>query len=302
MDGGATRESAPVIQQHNRQTIGTYVDEYALTHPLGADTLRQYRITAKLFETWAGREVALDELDSRMVSEFVAAYGKQVSPRTVRSKRSQILALWRAAADDDLCDPPLKRVRPVRCPMIAPTAWTREEIQTLTATCARLPRWHRCGLRRAEWWQLAIRISWDTGLRWEDQMFRLRCDMISPDGCMAFVQHKTGRVMVARLADSTLAALRGSLERCPRELVTPWMGSHETFADQMRALVRKAGIRKGTWKWIRRAGATDVECREPGGASRHLGHAPGSRLAYSAYVDPTILAASRRMVAPQPLD
>jgi len=283
-------------------TLADYLHDYALTHPLSDEARRQYAVTIRLFDRWAGHPVTLREIDARLVSEFLAHYTQTVSPRTARSKRSHLLALWRSAADDDLCDAPTKRVRPVRCPHVAPTAWTREEIQRLVSACARLPRVHRCGLRRAEWWALAVRVAWDCGLRWEDQMFRLRCDMISADGWMAFQQHKTGRVVVARLADTTLAALQASLMRCPRELVTPWDGSHETFAAQVRALVRKAGIRKGTWKWIRRAGATDVECREPGAASRHLGHAPGSRLAYSAYVDPAIVAASRQLVAPAPLN
>ncbi len=98
-----------------------------------------------------------------------------------------------------------------------------------------------------------------------------------------------------------MEALRASLVRCPRELVTPWLGSHETFSDQVRTLVRRAGVRPGTWKWVRRTSATDVEIQEPGAAPRHLGHAPGSKVAYASYVDPAQVAAARRGVSPRPL-
>jgi hypothetical protein len=27
-------------------------------------------------------------------------------------------------------------------------------------------RWHPCGIRRSAWWDLAIRVAWDAGLRW----------------------------------------------------------------------------------------------------------------------------------------
>jgi hypothetical protein len=77
-----------------------------------------------------------------------------------------------------------------------------------------------------------------------------------------------------------------SLELAPRQLVTPWMSSHETFDDQVKRLTQKAGIRQGTWKWLRRASATDVEIQRPGSATAHLGHVPGSRIAERSYIDP----------------
>ena len=130
-------------------------------------------------------------------------------------------------------------------------------------------------------------------------MYRLRADMIGPNGVVAFSQHKTGRVVIGRLSESTLEVLRSSLAYLPRDLVTPWDCSHETFTDQMRTLVTKAGIRAGTWKWLRKSGATDVELQSPGSATRHLGHAPGSTIAARHYIDPAIL--HREFVSPSQL-
>ena len=285
------------------ETLRDYLPAYALTHPLSAQALRQYGIAVAMLDRWAGHHVRLDELDAQKVSAWLAHYSQTVKPQTARSKRRQILALWRAAVDDGYADPValMRRVRPVRCPHVPPVAWTLDEINRLIAACAYIPRWHRCGLRRSEWWALAIRVAYDSGLRWEDQMSRLTTDHISPDGYIAWSQHKTGRVVVSRLAPKTMEALAASLERCPRKLVTPWKGSHETFSDQVRTLARKAGIRAGTWKWIRRAGATECEIQETGAAARHLGHAPGSNLAYTSYVDPAIVAAHRSNPRPREL-
>ena len=292
-----------MIAASSPQTLRDYLPAYALTHPLSAQALRQYGIAVALLDRWAGHAVRLDELDAQTVSAWLAHYSQTVKPQTARSKRRQILALWRSAVDDGLADPValMRRVRPVRCPHVPPVAWTLDEINRLIAACAHIPRWHRCGLRRSEWWALAIRVAYDSGLRWEDQMSRLTVDHITPDGYIAWQQHKTGRVVVSRLAPKTMDALAASLKRCPRKLVTPWMGSHETFSDQVRTLARKAGIRAGTWKWIRRAGATEYEIQEPGAAARHLGHAPGSNLAYTSYVDPAIVAAHRSNPRPREL-
>jgi integrase len=292
-----------MIRSTTPETLSAYLDQYALTHPLERESLRQYEIVVRLVDRWAGRQVRLDELDSQLVSAWLADYGKTVQPNTARSKRQMILSLWRSAVDDGLADPValMRRVRQVRVPWKAPVAWTHDEVERLLVACRSLPRWHRCGLRRSEWWALAIRIAYDSGLRWEDQVKRLRVDQITEDGLVAWGQSKTGRVVVCRLSMETMACLRASLQRCPRELATPWLGSHETFADQVRTLVARAGVRPGTWKWIRRTSATDVEIQEPGAATRHLGHAPGSKIAYTSYVDPVQVAAARRGVSPRPL-
>jgi hypothetical protein len=68
---------------------------------------------------------------------------------------------------------------------------------------------------------------------------------------------------------------------------------------QARILVAKAGIRAGTWKWLRRASGTDVEVQRPGAGSVHLGHAPGSRVFAESYADAEILG--RQIPTPRPL-
>lgn len=280
------------------QTLGDYARDYCLFHDIRTESHRQLLIAAKLFERWAGRPVPLVELDAASVSAFLRDYSATVRPYTVRSKRVQILSLWRAAADEGLCDPPLRRVRTVRCPQPIVECWTHAEVDQLLATCRTLKRWHRCGLHRSVWWDLAVRVAFDSGLRFGDQM-RLPVAAIRLDGLCPWQQSKTGRVVLFELSATTMAALRASLDVCQRELVTPWPGSHESFTDQVRLLVQKSGIRPGTWKWLRRSSATDVELQERGGAAEQLGHAPGSRIAYQSYVSPAIVG--RRAVTPRPL-
>jgi integrase len=224
-----------------------------------------------------------------------------VAPNTVRSKRSHVLIMWRAAADDGLCQLPTRRVRPVNVPWKAPVAWTRDEVESLLAACSGLKRGHRCGLRRSEWFELAIRVAWDLGLRWEDQMARLEVRLVGPDGTVALQQGKTGRIVLCTLSEPTLAAIRASVEAHPRKLVTPWPCSHETFCSQFKRLVKAAGVRPGTWKWLRRASATDVEIQCPRAASAHLGHTPGSMIAERSYIDPTLVRSARPAVLPRPL-
>jgi integrase len=267
-------------------TLSAYAANYNLLRDVRPETVRQYEITARLFEQWAGGPVQLVELDEASVSAWLRDYAASgVVPETVRSKKVGILALWRAAADEGLCEPPTRRIRSVRVPYKAPTCWTWEEVSALLTACQGLQRWHKTGLRRSAWFDLAVRLAWDTGLRQGDQ-WRLPVADIRPDGAVHLVQSKTGRPVICQVSTSTAEALRVSLELAPRQLVTPWMSSHETFDDQFKRLTQKAGIRQGTWKWLRRASATDVEIQRPGSATAHLGHVPGSRIAERSYIDP----------------
>ena len=307
LDAAAARwRLREVFKKSGPATLGEYLrQDYALYRDCKAETLRQYAVSVKLFESWAtdGKGgVPLEQLDAASVSAWLRDYqATGVSPTTVRSKRNHVMILWMAASDDGYCDLPTRRVRPVRVPERAVTAWSREEVDQIVAACSRLKRPHPCGISRAEWWALAVRIAYDSGLRWEDQVRRLRLDMILPDGTIAFGQGKVGRVVVRRLSEGTMDALARSMHGRPRELATPWPYSHETFGDQFKRVVRIAGVRPGTWKWLRRTGATDVEMQQEGAATAHLGHRPGSTVARASYIDAAQVAAVRPPISPRPL-
>ena len=287
-----------MFRRSGPDTLGRYAREgYSLLRDVKASTLRQYRIASDAFERWAGGPIPLDQLDEKSLSAFLRDYAADHAADTVRSKRNQIMALWRAAADDGLADDPVgRRVRRCSVPEPVVEAWTRAEVEQLLATAATLKRRHMCGLRRSEWWTLAVRVAWDSGLRWADQV-AIPVSAVRPDGWVTVRQGKTGKVSTFQFSPSTMAALRESLDRCPRSLVIPWPASGETFRDQVTRLVARAGIRAGTWKWIRRGSGSDVELQERGTGHLHLGN---TRAVFDrAYADQTIIG--RRVPAPREL-
>lgn len=279
-------------------TLGEYARHgYSLIRDVKPGTLRQYVIVADLVERWAGGPVPLEQLNERSVSEWLRDYSATVKPHTVRGKKSMLLALWRAAADDGLAsEPSARRVRRVRLPQLVPTAWTKAEVETLLKYVNTLKRPHKSGLSRAAWWDLAVRVAWDSGLRWAD-LVALRVDAIAADGTATVVQEKTGKVSTFRLSPTTLEAMRATLAERPRALVCPWPASGETFRDQFTRIVERAGIRAGTWKWIRRSSGTDVEMQLPGVGHLHLGNT--RRVFEQSYGDPTQIG--RRAPCPREL-
>jgi integrase len=265
-------------------TIGDLARDYVTYRDCKTGTVNQYRIAARRLEEWAGRGVLLAELNEGLVSEWLREFAGGASASTVRGKRAMIMALWRTAADEGLCEPPTRRVRVLRksTPRPAVEAWTIDDVDRLLSACRRLKRRHRCGLSRAMWFELAVRVAWDSGLRWRD-LVSLEASSIAADGRCTVVQGKTGRLARFRLSGTTRALLQETMRICPRELVCPWPASQQAFGRQVRRLVAAAGIRPGTWRWIRRASGTDVEIQRPGSGSVHLGHAPGSRVFHDHY-------------------
>lgn len=279
-------------------TISEYAEQYSVFHDIRENTLAQYRLAAKKFEQWFGGPVPLRALTEELLSEFLRDYANSVKPHTVKSKKVQLLAMWRAAADEGLCDPPVRKVRSVRVPRLLVQAWTQEEVEQLLEACRFLKRQHICGLPRSVWWDLAIRVAWDTGLRAGDQ-FRLRAADIRPNGHVAIVQSKTGWVARSVLSGPTMEAIAFSMQIASRPLVTPWFHSYRTFCQQFQGLIREAGVRRGSWKWLRRSSGTNCEAQMEGGARMQLGHMPGSRVADESYIDQAIVG--RRNVVPQTL-
>ena len=281
------------------ETLSAFARDYGLLRDVSPGAVRQLVISAELFERWAGGAVRLDELDERSVSLWLRDLAETRSPATVRSKRVALLALWRAAADEDLCDPPTRRVRSVRVAAQPPDCWSVDEVRAIRLACRSLKRWHPSGLRRAVWWELAVCVAWDTALRRGDQL-ALRVDAIGADGRGIVVQHKTRRAQPIRLSEETLALLRRSLLDVPRDQVCPWAASEQTFARQFALLVSRAAVRRGCWKWLRRASITDCEAQHPGAGGPQGGHAPGSRITALHYVNPRIVQGPDP-VRPRPL-
>lgn len=280
-------------------TVADWVEEYDLQRALSPAGVRQYRYAAKSLDEWAGRAVGLRELDADLFNRWLRGLqdSGRLAPATVACRRRHLLALWRAAADERLSEEPPRRLRPVRVPYVPPRAWTVDEVRAILAVCGTLRRTKAGEWDRADRWSLAVRIAWDTGLRLSD-LLRLRVVDIQPDGRAVVGQSKTNRPVFCQMSPPTMEALRKSLEARPRRLAVPWEHSRESFRRQFGLIVRRSGVRPGTWKWVRRSSATDVELHSPGAGAAHLGHAHGSEIASRHYLDPFILGGHRATPTP----
>lgn len=91
---------------------------------------------------------------------------------------------------------------------------------------------------------------------------------VTPERYWRQVQHKTGKIATGRLHESTLAALRATKQERP----VHWPCHRNAFQAAFRVLQRRAGVTRGTFRWLRRSSGSYVEAENPGQGHRHLGH------------------------------
>lgn len=265
------------------------------------------------FERWADRAVAVNELSDKLINDHLAwmessemrpGSGKLRSSHTVENRKRLLLALWRSAYDRDppLVTTPPKRIRRVASVPIIVRTWTQGDVDRLLAAASKVSGYFEdTGIKRAPFWCAVIRIGWTTGLRLGDYVWHpvespwaLRFTEIGEDGTVVRTQHKTSAVLACKLHASDLDALDQTLPPY-REVCLPWLKGMAYFHKAFRAIRSAAGINSGTIGDLRKSSSTAVESMHPGAAPRHLGHAPGSRVAYVHYVDPHQTSQARPM-------
>lgn len=242
-----------------------YLDRYNQTHDIQPSTLAHYRWVIRSFERHNGA-LRTSDLSGAAVSAWLAwlaDHGR--SPWTIKQRRISLLVLWRAAWQDGLA-PPLEPVRRLRAVRRSPQAWTLPEVRQLIRTAEQLPV-------RARWWSALIRAGYDTGLRLGD-LLALDVPQLGP--VMGLSQAKTSWPVVCQLRPTTMWAIRLHLAGRRDGLAWPWPYRREALYRHFRRLIAAAGIRPGTFRWLRRTAATQAERVQPGSGTALLGHASRS--------------------------
>jgi integrase len=242
------------------------LNRYVREHPYGvADaTAAQLRYTLGSYIRFCGT-CGLQILDCDRANQWIDELRQSRAPDTVRTQRTNLLCVWWWAYRERLVDEPPLRLRRLRPISRSPQAWTLDEIHALIAAAEAYP----C---RSQWTATLVRVGYDTGLRLGD-LLRLRLvDVLA--GHLAVVQGKTCRVVHVQLRDVTREALqRFTSGQPPPALVWPLWGRREAFYRHFRRVVEASGIRPGTFRWLRRTAATQLERVSPGRGTELLGHA-----------------------------
>lgn len=243
------------------------------------------------------RETINGWIDQRVGESRLSCY-------TVKTRRGAILALWRAANDLDLLRDPPAKIRKVKIRQKNPTAWHRDEVQRLLTFVlfeCEPERFDKVYLPSDLYWGSLIAAAYDSALRLGD-LLSLEREWIRKGkdgaGLIRIQQSKTERLVSCRFNPPTMELIdRLMAENPSRRLIWPLWCRRECFYERFKKLVRAAGIRQGTFRYLRRASATHIEQSSPGTSYRHAGHAdPSTTMKH--YLDAEQLGGA---VSPEPL-
>jgi hypothetical protein len=137
---------------------------YMPTHmDLRDNTVEQYEISIRRFSEWLGRDACVGDLTEDNVRQFLFAYRESgISARTMNNKRRDLLAMWRAACDEDfpLPEPRSRRIgRAKELPSI-PEAWNLDEVGRILERARReTGRIGETGIDPGQWW-FSLLLAW----------------------------------------------------------------------------------------------------------------------------------------------
>ena len=240
------------------------LNAYISFHPYGLaeSTQAQLRYTWGAYLRHCG-QVGRAVFDAQLVNEWIDSIRPDRAPDTIRTQRGNLLVVWWWAYREGIVPEAPLRVRRLRPIRHSPVAWTLDELRLLLRTAENLPK-------RSLFWCSLIRTAYDTALRLGD-LLAIRPDQVGPT--IAIIQKKTHRTTFVRLRQDTLDAILAyiRLER-PKRFLWPLWGRREALYREFRLLVRRAGIRPGTFRWIRRTAVTQLERISPGAGTILAGH------------------------------
>lgn len=262
--------------------VRDYLQAYLSERDVSAEYPRDLRYTVSYLDHWAGHPIRLVELSDDLANRWLVHLAGTMRPRSVKHHRTNLLSVWRGAAEAGLIDVWPRRVKRIKVPRTLVEAWHLEEMRSILAGCEQLAgvtRRHK--IRRSAFFRAYTLVGWDSGLRPYDLWLLEFCE-IGTNGVLLHVAHKTGEIIMRPLRPETVAAIE-AIAHPQRVRLFGDALSVEAIRRQFTRLVKSTGL-KGSPKKLRKSAATAVEAQKEGAASKFLGHRTLD-LAMRHYVD-----------------
>lgn len=209
-----------------------------------ANTVRLYRCTIRSFSKWLRHDAMLEDLTDLMVSRFLDARCIECSPYTAEKERTQLLCLWRFAADARLIDE-RPMVQPGPLPDVVPKAWSIEDMRSLYRA-ARYTREPVGDVPGRLFWPALIAVLWETAERIGAVMATEPRDLDPPFLLCRPEVRKGGRTArFYKLSEQTIDAVR-LIDG--KDRLFPWPYSPTSLFRKFGDVVARAGLGVGWGK------------------------------------------------------
>lgn len=260
------------------------------------NTFRLYANTIKQFEKFLERTSSLDDFNDLVVSRYLDHRAEKRSRYTAEKERTQLLAMWRCAADRRLVEfRPTIPASPM--PTRIPTAWSVDQLRKLLAA-AKVSTGSIGGVPARVFWPALIQVLWQSAERIGAIMAVKKSDYVRPRILVRAEYRKGGKRDKLYSFTEPVCDLLDILAKAGQgENLFNWTKSKEYMWPVFGELVERAGIpggKRAKFHQLRRSAATHYAAGG-GDAVSLLDHS--SPRITKAYLDPRYVD-----TGPQPCD
>lgn len=253
------------------------------------NTVRLYRHTIRAFSRFLKRDATIDDLETETIEDHMWAIIKRGgSPASANKDRSQLICLWKWAAEKRIVDT-FPDVQPMKEPDRVPMGWLPEELSQLllSAKTETEPVGEIAG---DVYWLAVLRVVLDTGerigaIRALDRQALQGRYLLVP----ASARKGKTRDRLYALQNDTVEALQLLLSKHVEKEMFPWPFGENYIYRRFDVILRRAGLptdRRSKFHRIRRTVASAV-ARAGGDPTAALDHA--SPKTTKKYLDPRIV-------------
>lgn len=252
------------------------------------NTSRLYANTLKQFSKYLGHAATIDDLSDLVVSRYLEHRSRERSVFTAEKERTQILAIWRCAADRRMIDMrPCVPATPI--PFRVPKAWSIDQLKALLTT-ARVMRGKVGDAPAHIWWTALIQVLWQSAERIGAIMSVEKSDYVRPTILVRAEVRKGGkRDKLYTFTDSVCDLLDVLAKSSNGPKLFAWPRGYEYLWNRFGKIVKAAGLeggRRSKFHQLRRSAATHFAARG-GDPTALLDHS--SPRVTRAYLDPRFI-------------
>jgi len=226
-----------------------HAERYLLANPCCRKHQENIRGRIARFVAWfpgSPKSLAPEDLNG-----FLASLERDgLSAHTINGYRATIMAVWRFVLGERI----RWKIRRVRPPQREVKAWSVGQVKQLLSVAVTLRGRLPNGVQRRLFFLTAIHAGFSTGQRYGD-LARLPVAAIRADRTATFVQSKTGRRVTVRFSEKAVRCIRAH----GQATVLPNPHTQQWFCVSFADLVERAGIKRGSFRWLRRSAGSYVE-------------------------------------------
>ncbi|MBX9790154.1 MAG: site-specific integrase [Pirellulales bacterium] len=292
---------------HNTSELSAFFQStYVHRHLLAPTSIPNYQGTINLFDQFAGRTIALEDITPVLIAQFLTWLRKEKGRRvnTLRKHRRTLAAILHEARRHRLTRIRLRDIPTPKKQKKLPRAWTPAQFATVIDDASQHLIGYVGRYPMRIWFPSLCLTAWSADWRISACMALETARVNIETGAIVSRESKGDEERCAWLTPQALEAMRRIWDPSRREVYGDWIYDRTTpswpaLTKILKAIIARTGVPDiGRFHAIRRTSTTAVAVTHGiDAAADHAGHSHHS-VTRASYIDPTHLTPSESKLPP----